>query len=96
MKVSSKSQINPSRPNPRQIMKTNLYFLFSHFFVVPIKTFMKAFKTFRKPFKAPQRSVKLKFKSIFILIKLCEMHGAGRLTYAIHRELVKIPTRIFP
>ena len=35
---------------------------------------------FCKPFEAPQRSVKNKnFKSIFILIQLSEMHGAGRV-----------------
>ena len=40
------------------------------------KGFMKAFL---KPFEAPQKSVKKKFKLIFILIKLSEMHGAGRV-----------------
>ena len=31
-----------------------------------------------KPFEGPQRSVK---KLIFILIQLCEMHGAGRVKH---------------
>ena len=34
--------------------------LFSHFFVVPQKVFMKALKAFKKHFEAPQRSVKIK------------------------------------
>ena len=40
---------------------------------------MKAFKAFIKPFKAPQRSAKKKFKLIFILIQLPEMHGVERV-----------------
>ena len=40
---------------------------------------MKAFKAFIKPSEAPQRSVKIKFKLIFILIQLSEMSGAGRI-----------------
>ena len=43
------------------------------------KRFMKAFKVFMKSFEAPQRSVKIKFKLIFILIQLSEMHAAGRV-----------------
>ena len=38
MKVSSKSQINHSHPNPRRMVKINfLKFLVSHFFVVPAR-----------------------------------------------------------
>ena len=40
---------------------------------------MKAFKAFIKPFKAPQRSVEKKFKLIFILIQLPEIHGVERV-----------------
>ena len=40
---------------------------------------MKAFKAFIKPFEAPQRSVKKKFKLIFILIQHSEMRRAGRV-----------------
>ena len=39
----------------------------------------QAFKVFIKFFEAPQRSLKIKFKLIFILIQLSEMHGAGRV-----------------
>ena len=38
---------------------------------------MKVFKAFIKPFEAPQRSVKKKFKLIFILLQLSKIHGAG-------------------
>ena len=40
---------------------------------------LKALKAFIKPFEAPQRSVEIKFKLIFILIQLSEMHGAVRV-----------------
>ena len=40
---------------------------------------MKALKAFIKPFEEPQRSVKIKFKLIFILLQLSKMHGAGKV-----------------
>ena len=43
---------------------------------------IKAFKAFIKPFEATQRKVwKQKFKLIFILIPVLEMHGAERINY---------------
>ena len=56
---------NPSRPDLGQREKINLKFLFSHFFVVPQKIFMKALKAFTKPFEAPQRSAKIKISVNF-------------------------------
>ena len=44
---------------------------------------MKALKALRKPFEMLKRSVKKKFKLIFVLIQLSEMHGAGRVKLAI-------------
>ena len=41
-------------------VEIKLEFLFSHFFVVPEKVFMKVFMAFIKPFEAPQRSAKIK------------------------------------
>ena len=40
---------------------------------------MKTLKAFIKPFKEPQRSVKIKFKLVFISIQLSEMHRTGRV-----------------
>ena len=40
--------------------KSYVKFLFSHFFVVPWKGFMKLLKAFIKLSEAPQRSVKIK------------------------------------
>ena len=42
---------------------------------------LKALKTFIKPFEAPQRSVKIKFKLIFISIQLSEMDRKGRANF---------------
>ena len=39
--------------------------------------FMKVVKAFIKHFEALQRSVKIKYRLIFVLIQLSEMHGAG-------------------
>ena len=50
----------PSRPIPDDEEKKQINFLFSNFFVVPSKGFMKALKAFIQPFEAPQRSVKTK------------------------------------
>ena len=36
---------------------------------------MKALKAFIKHFEAPQRTLKIKFRLIFISIQLQEMHG---------------------
>ena len=41
---------------------------------------MKALKAFIEPSEAQLRSVKIKFKLIFILIQLFEMHGAERVS----------------
>ena len=46
---------------------------------------MKAFKALVKHFEAPQRSMKKKFKLIFILIQFSEMHGTRRVNL-LHRE----------
>ena len=51
--------VNPSRPNPGQREKTNLYFYF-HIFCDASIAFMKALKGFRKPFEPSQGSVKTK------------------------------------
>ena len=47
---------------------------------------MKALKAYMKPFGAPQRSVKLKFKLIFILLQLSEMHGAGSVNMTLRNS----------
>ena len=47
-------------------IKINVNFLFSHFFVVPQKGFMKVFKAFIKPFEAPQRIAKIKLYVVFL------------------------------
>ena len=53
---------------------------------------MKAFKAFIKPFEAPQRSVKIKLK----LIPLSEMHGAGKVKWAINLNInIKILKTFF-
>ena len=57
------SELNLSRPvHFRKLYqnKNELKILFSHFFVVPQKGFMRAFKAFIKPLEAPQRSAKIK------------------------------------
>ena len=57
--------INPSHPAPRRREKINLKLIFSDFFVVPQKSFMKALEAFIKPFEVLQRSVKIKIQVNF-------------------------------
>ena len=57
---------------PIPIPDEEVKFLFSHFFIVPQKGFIRVFI---KPFEAQQKSVKWKFYLIFISIQLSEMHG---------------------
>ena len=58
--VSGHFVLNLSLPDPGRREKINLNIIFSHFFVVPQKVFMKSLKAFTKPFEASQRSVKIK------------------------------------
>ena len=65
-------------PIPNKEKKLSQFFIFT----LPCgasKGFMKTLKAFIKPFKEPQRSVKIKFKLIFISIQLSEMHRTGRV-----------------
>ena len=70
--VSLTFNLSRSDPGRREKIDLNFYF----------QTSLWCLRTtvFIKPFEAPQRSVKIKFKSIFILIQLSEMHGAGTVT----------------
>ena len=70
------SLLNPSRPNPGRREKNYLDFHF-HTSLWSSRGLMKALKAFIKPIAAPQRSVKIKFKLIFILTQISSMYSTG-------------------
>ena len=75
-----KRVLNPLRPNPGRREKINLNFYF-HTSLRCFKRLYEGLKGLHKTFsvQTPQRSVKIKITLIFILIKLSEMPGAGRI-----------------
>ena len=83
--IRDSSTLNPSRPDPGRREKVNLNFYF-HTSLWWLKRFYEGLK----PFEAPQRSVKVKFKLIFILLQLSKMHGAGRVKFFYSSTLTTI------
>ena len=71
--------VNLPRSDPGRREKISIYFYFHTCFGTS-KGFMNALKALIKPFEH-HTEVKTKFKLIFILTELSEMHGAGSVMY---------------